>query len=98
MHRISVREIRLHRGAQRVHMAVGVSAREHVLAAREGPEIVTVEKESTSQRTVALTGTTPPGEIEILRERVRLVPRVRDIRMRSRRHLRPREGFLRQVW
>ncbi len=74
-----------------------MSARQDVFAACERIEVVGVEQEAGGECAKASARATPPCEIQVFRQRVRLVPSVGKVRVRTRRHLGACERFLRQV-
>ena len=77
-------------------MAVGVFIGQNVFAARQRLEIVPIQQKPPSEPMIAFTRTALPGEVQILRQRIGLIPGMRDVGMGSRRHFWPRERFLRQ--
>ncbi len=78
-------------------MAVGVFAGQNVLATCKRIEILAVQQETRSEGTKAFARAAPPGKIEIFRQRVRFVPGMGNVWMRSCCHLRSSEGSVRQM-
>ena len=90
-------QIRLRSRAERIHVAIGMPLRQHILPFCQRIEIVAIEKEPLGQFQIAMIPAAFVGEKEVLRECITLIPSPGDVLVRPLGHFGAREGFAGQI-